>query len=68
MIRIPTDAHHFGLTDQEYYEYKRLKYNAERCGWILFNTNNNESTRKDYDRACEELADFEIKHEIIKKL
>lgn len=57
------EARHLNLSVEEYRNYLDLKREAAHYGSIVSETNN-EQTRKQFDIACEELTDFEVKHGI----
>ncbi|MBO5435064.1 hypothetical protein J6A31_04505 [bacterium] len=57
------EAEHYNLSVDEYRQWNVLKKNAENCGYIVMNTNN-DATNAQFDEACDKLADFEIQHGI----
>ncbi len=57
------EASHLGLTVKELHDYNALKSFARYTGGIVANANN-EETRKKFDKAIEDLVNFEIEHHI----
>lgn len=57
------EASHYNLSVDEYREWNALKKEAEQQGCSVMITNN-ERTRSAFDKACEDLTDFERKHNI----
>ena len=57
------EANHLGLTVKELHDYNALKSFAEYMGHTIANANN-EETRKKFDKAIEDLVNFEIEHHL----
>lgn len=57
------EANHLGLTVKELHDYNALKSFARYMGSTVANTNN-EETRKKFDKAIEDLVNFEMEHHI----
>lgn len=56
-------AAHFGLTIEEYKEWKKLTEDFRHKSWVITITNN-EETRTKQDKALAELLLFEKEHHI----
>lgn len=55
------EASHLGLSVEEKHAWDALKYIAQSCGSIVYDTNNRK-TRAAYDKAIEKLVEFEKEH------
>ena len=57
------EAAHFGITTEEYRHWQKLKQDVRQASYRAGTTKNQE-TDAAFDKAIDELTDFEIKHGI----
>lgn len=57
------EASHLGLTVSELHEYNALRSFASYMGAVISSANN-EKTRLKFDKAIEDLVEFELRHSL----